>query len=164
MTNDRFTAFQGVRRIAGGSREALTRDLAPLGPHPEGLLVFSDDSGHQTDLDLTGTTPSPRGRPRLGVKAREVTLLPRHWDWLARQRGGASAALRRLVEAAMREEVAGRNPDAAYRFLSAIAGDLPGFEAAIRALYAGDAAGFAAAMAGWPGDIRDHALWLARIA
>ncbi|TYB81426.1 DUF2239 family protein [Maritimibacter fusiformis] len=161
MTTDRFTAFQGSKRIAQGSREALARELSPLGPHPEGLLVFSDDSGSQTDLDLTGTAPAPRGRPRLGVKAREVTLLPRHWDWLARQRGGASPALRRLVEEAMRADRDGPTPDAAYRFLSAIAGDLPGFEAAIRALYAGDADGFAAAMDGWPGDIRDHALTLA---
>lgn len=165
ITNDTFTAFQGSKRIAQGNREALTRTLAPLGPHPEGLLVFSDDSGSQTDFDLTGNAPAhgtaPRGRPKLGVKAREVTLLPRHWDWLARQRGGASAALRRLVEEAMRDDTAGGNPDAAYRFLSAIAGDMPGFEAAIRALYAGDPDGFAAAMEAWPGDIRGHALKLA---
>jgi hypothetical protein len=159
-----FTAFQGEKRIEQGSREALERELSPLGPHPEGLLVFSDDSGSQTDLDLSGTAPAPRGRPKLGVTAKEVTLLPRHWDWLGRQRGGASASLRRLVEDAMRTSTGGQNPDAAYRFMSAIAGNLPGFEAAIRALYAGDATGFTVAMIDWPEDIRSHALALARLA
>lgn len=159
-----FTAFQGEKRIARGNREALARELSPLGPHPEGLLVFSDDSGSQTDLDLSGTDPAPRGRPRLGVTAKEVTLLPRHWDWLGRQRGGASASLRRLVEDAMRASTGDQNPDAAYRFMSAIAGNLPGFEAAIRALYAGDATGFTVAMIDWPEDIRSHALELARLA
>src|SRR5262245_35394061 len=33
-------------------------------------------------------TGKGRGRPKLGVIAREVTLLPRHWDWLATQPGG----------------------------------------------------------------------------
>lgn len=164
MPTDSFTAFQGDKRIAQGSREALERELSPLGPHPEGLLVFSDDSGSQTDLDLSGTAPAPRGRPKLGVTSKEVTLLPRHWDWLGRQRGGASASLRRLVEEAMRADAGGRNPDAAYRFMSAIAGNLPGFEAAIRALYAGDATGFTVAMIDWPEDIRSHALALARLA
>jgi uncharacterized protein len=164
MTDEIFTAFRGPHRLAQGTRAALSAELAPLGPHPEGLLVFSDRTGRQTDLDLTGLDARPRGRPKLGVKAREVTLLPRHWDWLARQRGGASASLRRLIEAA----IAGEDPreagtDAAYRFLTAIAGDLPGYEAAIRALYAGDSAGFAAALAPWPGDIANHALGLARL-
>jgi hypothetical protein len=99
------------------------------------------------------------------VTAREVTLLPRHWEWLAAQPGGASVALRKLVEAARRES---EGPDrrraareAAYRFASALAGDRPGFEAMSRALFAGDAAGFAARIADWPTDIRDHLRTLA---
>lgn len=114
-------------------------------------------------------TPSRgRGRPKLGVVAREVTLLPRHWDWLAAQSGGASQALRRLVDEARRAD-GGKSrrktaAEAAYRFLSALAGDLPGYEEALRALFAGDDAAFAAHMADWPPDLRDHALKLARIA
>lgn len=174
MATETFTAFLGPRRIAQGSRGALEAELAPLGAHPEGLLVFSDTTGRETDLNLTGATPRTpvgfrpsgarkRGRPRLGVTAREVTLLPRHWEWLARQRGGASAALRRLVEAQMAGEKDAPAPEAAYAFLAAIAGNLPGFEAASRALFAGDRAGFTHAMDGWPEDIRTHALELARL-
>lgn len=173
MSSEYFTAFLGDRIEARGTRAALEAALAPLGAHPDGLLVFSDATGTQIDLNLTGapveTRPpkglrpgGPRrpGRPKLGVKSREVTLLPRHWDWLARQRGGASATLRRLVDEAA--AASGKeNPDAGYRFLNAIAGDRPGFEEAIRALYARNAAGFAAAMAGWPADIRAHAQRLA---
>lgn len=176
MTDETFTAFRGADRLAQGSRAALEAALAPLGTHPEGILVFSDLTGRETDLNLSGrpadTAPNPpraaRGRPKLGVRAREVTLLPRHWDWLATQRGGASAALRRLVDEARQRETTRSGPDPqapdrAYRFLSAIAGDLPGFEAAIRALYANDPAGFDTASAGWPGDIAAHARHLARI-
>ncbi len=102
-----------------------------------------------------------RGRPRLGVMAREVTLMPRHWDWLGSQPGGASAALRRLVDEARRSD-GGRTHrrvarDAAYRFMSVMAGDLPGFEEASRALFADDRNRFAELAAGWPADIRCHA-------
>ncbi len=110
--------------------------------------------------------PRGRGRPKLGVVSREVTLLPRHWDWLAAQPGGASVALRKLVEDARRTHAAAdRHRDAqarAYHFMSAIAGDLPGFEEAARALYANDLARVAELIAGWPDDVRDHALALAR--
>ncbi|MEO0363522.1 MAG: DUF2239 family protein, partial [Pseudomonadota bacterium] len=111
--------------------------------------------------------PEPRraGRPKLGVVAREVTLLPRHWDWLKEQRGGASAALRRLVEAAIRnpgpEERARRAQAAADKFMSVMLGDQPGYEEAARALYAGDGAAFGATVFGWPKDLRDHAARLA---
>ncbi|HBZ42705.1 MAG TPA: DUF2239 domain-containing protein [Maritimibacter sp.] len=165
MTDEILTAFQNHARLASGTRTELERTLAPLGPHPEGLLVFSDTTGAQTDLNLTDhdVPPPRRGRPKLGVKAREITLLPRHWEWLAGQRGGASAALRRLVDDAMRAapEDDPRGPDRAYRFLSAIAGDLPGYEAALRALYANDPDETRAAMRNWPDDIRTHALVLA---
>jgi hypothetical protein len=87
-----------------------------------------------------------------------VTLLPRHWDWLARQPGGASVALRKLVEAAMRdpkaERIAAR--DAAYRFASAMGGNAAGFEEAMRALYAGKRKKFRRQIEGWPPDVREH--------
>ncbi len=161
------TAFLGTRLLASGSLEAvaLAAGAAPAGA----LLVFDDATGRVIDLDLRGSEaevlarlapPAARGRPRLGVVAREVTLLPRHWDWLNAQPGGASVALRRLVEAASRATGTGAR-DAAYRFATAMAGDAPGYEAAIRALYAGDGAGFAAASEAWPADLRDHARRLA---
>lgn len=178
MKNETYTAFIGPTRVAQGREAELAAALAALnqGPHPEGLLVFSDASGQQVDLNLSGRAAQDRppkgfrpggarrpGRPKLGVKAREITLLPRHWDWLASQRGGASAALRRLVETAMRAPPPAptRGRDAAYPFLTAIAGDRPGYEAAIRALFADDREGFAAAMRGWPEDIFAHAWALA---
>ena len=160
----------------------------------EAILTFDDASGAVIDLDLRGTTAEiitrlaeqdvaaaqtarpvrleesvaqekKRGRPKLGVIAREVTLLPRHWEWLAAQRGGASQALRRLVDEARRadggqtaEKVA---RERTYRFLSALAGDLPGFEEANRALFSGNGDAFTNSMAEWPSDVRDHAILLA---
>jgi hypothetical protein len=106
-----------------------------------------------------------RGRPKLGVIAREVTLLPRHWDWLGTQPGGASVALRKLVEAARRNsgdrDRRRAAQESAYRFMSTIAGDLPGFEEAARSLFADDRRGFADLVAAWPVDVRDHATKLA---
>ncbi|SIO03283.1 DUF2239 family protein [Vannielia litorea] len=159
-----FTAFEGSRRVAAGSRAELTERLIAAGYRPGApLLVFSDLTGQETDLDLTGrqmpAVPRGRGRPKLGVRAKEITLLPRHWDWLARQRGGASATIRRLIDTAMKAPDTGARRDAAFRFCNAIAGDLPGFEEAMRALYAGK--GFADAVAHWPRDIRAHAVRLA---
>jgi len=113
----------------------------------------------------SGGEAAGRGRPKLGVVAREVTLLPRHWDWLAAQSGGASAALRRLVEEARRSSGAEHDvrnaQEAAYRFMSAIAGDLPGFEEATRALFADDRVRFKKQTVDWPGDVRDYAAKLA---
>ena len=185
MTADRptkFTAFAGTRLIARGALAEVA--LAVKRASADGALTFADDSGSVVDLDLRGgdaevaaryaapetpggeTPPGRgRGRPRLGVVAREVTLLPRHWQWLGAQRGGASQALRRLIDEARRSE-GGRGAvrlaqERAYRFLSALAGDLPGFEDATRALFAGDLDAFAARMADWPEDVREHALRLA---
>jgi hypothetical protein len=163
-----FVAFEGSRRLASGARldvaRALKRAEADGAP---ALLAFDLDTGAEVDFDLRGTeaeiaerygeSERGRGRPKLGVVAREVTLLPRHWDWLAEQRGGASAALRRLVDAARQADQgateAARAKAAAYRFLSAMAGDLPQFEEAARALFAGDLVALQARMAGWPRDI-----------
>ncbi len=170
------TAFAGPRRIARGPLADVA--LAVAGADPAApLLVFDDATGRVIDLDLRGgpegiaaryavvEAPRGRGRPRLGVVAREVTLLPRHWDWLNDQPGGASQALRRLVDDARRAD-AGRTRrraahEAAYRFLSAMAGDLPGFEEASRALFADDPDRFAAQAASWPADIREHGAGLA---
>jgi uncharacterized protein len=105
--------------------------------------------------------PRTPGRPRLGVVAREVTLLPRHWEWLNEQPGGASVTLRKLVEEA-RRSTAGevrvrRAREACYRFMNTVAGNEPGYEEALRALYADDRARFATCTEGWPADVRDHA-------
>jgi len=180
----RYTAFAGPRMILQGRLAdvaiAVKAELAK--GSPDAILTFDDASGRVIDLDLRGDdaeiikrmkqhepvspTPRGRGRPRLGVTAREVTLLPRQWEWLAAQPGGASQALRRLVDQARRadggQSEARAARDRAYRFLSVIAGDMPGFEDAARALFAGDLALFAARIAPWPADIGRHALALAR--
>ncbi len=187
--SETYTAFEGQRRLAQGSLADIAlavqhAEKAPAAP----ILVFADATGKAIDLDTRGSAaevaaryaPAPasgpeaaelrgRGRPKLGVVPREVTLLPRHWDWLAEQQGGASVALRRLIDEARRREDGWAEAkrarrlaqDAAYHFMSAMAGDLPGFEEAIRALYADDRKSVAARVANWPGDIRDHALRLA---
>jgi len=159
------TVFYKDEVIARGSPadfSAKLRDLEPLARSSD-LLAFDDESGRQVDLDLHAEPEArPRGRPSLGVRAREVTLLPRHWDWLAGQPGGASTTLRKLVEAAMRQGRSEREcRDASYRFLTVMAGDRPGYEEAIRALYAGDRDGFETHGAHWPLAVRDHARALA---
>jgi hypothetical protein len=148
---------------------------------PEGHpLVFSDATGQSSDLDLRGgedavaarytvvaptEAPRGRGRPKLGVVAREVTLLPEHWDWLAAQTGGASVALRKLVHEARRNggdrDRTRQARDRAYHAMSTRAGDLAGFEEASRALFAGDYERLAAQMAAWPEDVRAYVLQLA---
>lgn len=156
-----LTAFLKNEFVARGTAEELVaklRDLQPL-ERTSDLLVFDDETGKQIDLDLRpqGSPKRARGRPPLGVESKEVTLLPRHWDWLSRQRGGASATLRKLVEEALRR---GRTPrecqDAAYCFLSVMAGNLPKFEDAVRELYLGNKVGYDHFTFGWPGAVRDH--------
>lgn len=158
------TAFSGDLWIASGTSEEVRATLRAIGTGAEvgALLVFDDETGRQIDLDMRATEPArPRGRPKLGVVASEVTLLPRHWEWLKAQRGGASVTLRRLVDEAAKKTPglsdARKARDATYHFLSAIAGDKPGYEEAIRALYAGDRERFAALIADWPVGVRDHA-------
>ncbi len=170
-----YVAFAGPRQIAAGHldevlpvlKRRFDADRADL------PLVFEVETGRQVDFDLRGTlddvlvraTPPRRtgpGRPRLGVSGREVTLLPRHWQWLDAQPGGASAALRRLVDAAARAapdaQAARARRDALVRVLSALAGDRPRYEDATRALYRGELDQFAELIAGWPKDIRAFAL------
>ena len=158
-------AFEGDCRIGDGDAATLCNlfraRLAARADPAQGprLAVFDAETGRPVDLDLREAPAAPaRGRPRLGVTAREVTLLPRHWDWLATQPGGASAALRRLVETARRvqdgADRARQGREAAYRILTDLAGDRRGYEEAMRALFAGDAAGFDRHTGGWPDNIR----------
>jgi len=163
-----LTVFLKNEIVARGPAEQVVETMRALQPlaRSSDLLAFDDETGRQVDLDVRPAQEQPpapkRGRPSLGVEAKEVTLLPRHWDWLARQRGGASATLRRLVEEALRQ---GRTDqerrDAAYRFLSVMAGDLPKFEDAVRELYAGNPVGYDHFTHGWPPAIRDHGRHLA---
>jgi hypothetical protein len=151
-----YTVFRDNRRLGGGPLSAA----AALALQNPGALIFGPD-GRLVDIDPTQPPPSDAkgpGRPKLGVTAREVTLLPRHWDWLAAQPGGASVALRKLVEAASRDPKTERNAarDAAYRFASAIGGNEAGFEEAMRALYAGKRKKFHRELESWPPDVRAH--------
>jgi hypothetical protein len=160
-----YTAFSGELWIATGDEDEVRAALRAMGADAQNLLLFDDATGRQIDLDLREPAQRGRGRPKMGVQAREVTLLPRHWEWLAAQPGGASSTLRRLVEQARKASEGQVTPraamDAAYHFLTVMAGDRPGYEAAIRALYAKDRAAFEAETAGWPAAIRDHGLALA---
>jgi hypothetical protein len=178
--------FAGSDCIASGGMEhakRVARKAATRGHH-EPILAFDAMTGDQIDLDLRPTAgeiaqgPAGKvaiepaaeeirgpGRPKLGVVAREVTLLPRHWNWLLSQPGGASVALRKLVEHATRAN-AGKDrirasQNAAYRFMSVMAGNRVGFENAARALFAGDAPTFRKLLDRWPEDIRDQAKKLA---
>jgi len=168
-------AFAGTRRIAGGALAEVALAVRGLSDAP--VLVFDDATGRVIDLDLSGSAAEVAaryasaedargpGRPKLGVVAREVTLLPRQWEWLAGQPGGASAALRRLVDAARKQNEAADQAriarERAYRFLHALGGDFAGFEALSRALFAGDGAGFETGLADWPPDVAAHARRLA---
>ena len=187
-----FTAFMGERRLAAGplAEVALAVMNASRKPAVPPIIIFDDATGRPIDLDLRGSereivarlpqpAPDPetatdgtaaaeprgRGRPKLGVVAREVTLLPRHWEWLGAQPGGASVALRKLVDEARRAngdaDRARVARDAAYHFMTVMAGNLAGFEEASRALFADDRRRFVGLVAGWPDDIRDHVVKLA---
>jgi len=177
-----FTAFLGSKRIASGPLEqvALAAKKAVDRGAKQPLFIYNDSTGHAIDIDSRGSDaellarlarPAPparprgRGRPKLGVIAREVTLLPRHWQWLGSQPGGASVAMRKLVEAARRtnQEVDQRRQkqEAAYHFMSAMAGNLENFEEASRALFANDRERFGQLVDTWPADIRAHAFKLA---
>jgi hypothetical protein len=145
-----------------GSDDAIRSRLA----EPSTSATSGSTATAEVDAsDGAAGEPRGRGRPKLGVVAREVTLLPRHWDWLASQPGGASVALRKLVEDArrtrQREDAQRQAQSSAYHFMSAIAGDMPGFEEATRALFAGERARMTALVDAWPVDVRDHALKLA---
>jgi hypothetical protein len=187
--NVAYIAFEGQRRIGSGNlRDVACAARAALERRNDAsILVFDGKTSAVVDIDLRGsvddvlarippaetpaagddTAVAPRGpgRPKLGVVAREVTLLPRHWDWLAQQKGGASVAIRKLVDEARWANEDGDRArlaqEAAYRFMSTMAGDRPHYEEAIRALFANDRDRFEKLIAEWPADIRDHAASLA---
>lgn len=187
-----YTSFMGHRRIASGPMLvnvlAVKKVLESRVTDP--VLIFDDVTGRFVDVNTQGTdeelaqryapvdvseaeveqieeeAPRGRGRPKLGVVPREVTLLPRHWDWLATQPGGASVALRKLVEEARRASAAKdqrrQAQERTYNFMTALGGDLPGFEEAMRALFADELERFKSLLAAWPDDVREHAIELAQ--
>jgi hypothetical protein len=189
------TAFARAKRIASGDLRKVAVKAKSVWDRDKWaqVLIFDDASSHLIEVDFRGTandvvrritehapaamraseppklesdTRGP-GRPKLGVVAREVTLLPRHWEWLASQPGGASVALRKLVEQARTanrgKDILRRAQEAAYRFLSAMAGNETGFEEAIRALFAGNQERFGECVQAWPKDVRNHANKLAAV-
>jgi hypothetical protein len=186
-----YIAFEGDRCIASGDLRSVVRAARQaLDRRKEASIqLFDGASSAPVEIDFRGTVadvlarlpetagapaaiedsaqapPRGPGRPKLGVVAREVTLLPRHWEWLAQQRGGASVALRRLVDEARRankdQDRTRQAQEAAYRFIAAMAENKPHVEEVARALFAGDAAQFEAWTASWPADVRDHARRLA---
>ncbi|MES5484591.1 DUF2239 family protein [Bradyrhizobium sp. INPA03-11B] len=188
--NPAYVAFENEHRIAAGDLPEVARTAKQLLDQRKdaAILVFNGRTSALVDIDFRGSVddvlarlPKPArpldeepavpaaprgpGRPKLGVVAREITLLPRHWDWLAQQKGGASVAIRKLVDEARRssgdKDRTRAAQDAAYRFMTTMAGNRPHYEEAIRALFAHDRRRFAALIADWPADIRDHAIALA---
>ena len=188
------TAFKDNQRVAAGNLLQVASKVKEIIEQDElaSILIFDDVTSELVELDFRGTVREvlerlekstaimepakalsdadvrPQrgpGRPKLGVVAREVTLLPRHWDWLNSQSGGASVALRKLVEEARRvnsdKDKVRQAKEVTYRFMSAMAGNFPGFEEATRALFADDAGRFNNLVAAWPVDIRDHVRKLA---
>ena len=185
-----YIAFEGDRCIASGDlREVARSARQALGRQPHAsILIFNGKTSALVDVDFRGSVddvlariPPPEapaadediavaaprgpGRPKLGVVAREITLLPRHWDWLAQQKGGASVVIRRLVDEARRSGDGANRirlaQEAAYRFMSTMAGNRPHYEEAIRALFANAAPRFEKLIAEWPADVRDHVARLA---
>lgn len=181
-------AFSGHKLLAQGPLSVVALQIKPHIDEAYGdpVLIFEDATSQPVEVDFRGnpedliarlslTTPEPQGeifsttdldtrrgpgRPKLGVVAREVTLLPRHWDWLNGQPGGASVALRKLVEEA-RKTHADRDQkrqsiDALHRFLHAVAGNLSDFEEVNRAFYAGDYDRMRSLMLTWPAAVREH--------
>lgn len=175
---DTYTAFVDQQRIAAGTFTNIAKAVkAAFDAGTPHLLVFNDGTGQVLEFDFRGSLqdvlqrfrlleeasgetskPAARGRPKLGVTPREVTLLPSHWDWLATQPGGASAALRRLVDKARRsgDDKHRQAQEAARRVMLALAGDLPDFEEATRAFYANDFSRFEQLSATWPADVGEY--------
>lgn len=189
-----YTAFANSKYLASGNLDQVAlkaKELIDADPHAT-LLIFDDATSHTAEVDFRGTAddvlkrlakmagketssteatkvdqaaPRGPGRPKLGVVSREVTLLPRHWEWLSKQPGGASVALRKLVEEAKRagkgQEQVKQSQESCFRFMSVMAGNRPNFEDAARALFAKDRSRFSELIENWPIDIRDHAKKLA---
>lgn len=190
-THAHYTAFANSKYLASGNLDQVAlkvKEFIDADPHAT-LLIFDDATSHTAEVDFRGTVddvlkrlskmagketsgteateaaPRGPGRPKLGVVSREVTLLPRHWEWLNTQPGGASVALRKLVEEAKRtgkgKEQIKQSQESCFRFMSVMAGNRPHFEEAARALFANDRGRFSELIESWPIDIRDHAKKLA---
>lgn len=178
ITAESYTAFAGPHRIATGPLIEVVAGAKAAIDRGDAVLIFANATSQQVEIDFRGTEAdvmerlSARsdgasrraGRPKLGVIGREVTLLPRHWDWLAQQPGGASVTLRRLIDAERKasgfKDLARSCAETTYRFMHAVAGDFPHFEEASRALFADDRDSFVRLTEEWPADVRDHARWL----
>lgn len=181
IQNLTYTAFEGFQMLAQGRLDevALKVKRRLKDDSTAQILIFSDSTGKEMDLDLSGSekeiisrlkvfisadevsSPSAGpGRPKLGVVAREVSLLPRHWEWLSTQSGGASATLRRLVDEARKKSLSKesikQSQEKAYKLMSALAGNLPDYEEALRALYRRDDHGFQRLIANWPPDLKAY--------
>lgn len=183
-----YTAFDGFKRISHGDIETVALDVRKVlkKDSTKSILIFSDSTGRQIDLNLSGyesevlerlkvfaappvsTHIGGAGRPKLGVVSREISLLPQHWEWLSNQEGGASGVIRRLIDAKMNtsllsvKEKTKQVQEVVYKFLNAVAGNLPNFEDVVRYLYRKDRKKFAELMSDWPEDVSKHALFLAK--
>lgn len=182
-----YTAFEGHKNLATGRLDEVALKVKrrlKLNPTAS-IQIFSDATGKEMDLDLRGSeaeimerlkvfvssdgsesaAPTGPGRPKLGVVAREVSLLPRHWEWLATQSGGASGALRRLIEEARKnptaKELSRDAQERTHKFMTAIAGDFPNYEESLRALYGKDKKTFQNLIRDWPKDVQEHSKKLA---
>lgn len=180
-----YTAFEGFQKLISADLEKvlLTVKRRLKANRDSSVLIFSDSTGKQMDFDLSGTDadvtdrhkiytmktapPQPTvGRPKLGVVPREISLLPSHWEWLNNQTGGASPTIRQLIDEKIKSSSTDRlkvktSQEVTYKFLSALAGDLPNFEEAVRYLYRSDRKKFLEQVSGWHKDVVDHALRLA---
>ncbi len=181
-----YTAFEENKLIFRGALEDIVvkikRRIGKI--ENSSILVFSDSTGKSMDFNFQGTEKDVLkrleiftseegpignfgpGRPKLGVISREISLLPRHWEWLATQSGGASSTLRKLVDEAKKKEVGTftvkQAQERVYKFMSVMAGDLKGYEEALRALYKKDEKKFLAQTEEWPRDVRNHSIELAK--
>jgi uncharacterized protein len=183
---ENYTAFEGTTRLYRGTfQEVVLKVKERLGrAENSSVLIFSNNTGKTMDFNFQGnmkdtlkrlekfvSTQEPRpisgpGRPKLGVISREVSLLPRHWEWLASQPSGASATIRKLIEEAKKKSST-RNSvkhvqECVYRFMSVIVGDMKGYEEALRALYKADRKNFLLHIQDWPTDVRTHVIEMAK--
>ncbi len=179
-----FSAFDGHQLLFKGAfSEVVLKIKKRIGKDSNSsILIFSDATGKTMDFNFQGTEKDilkrlevfvteksqpleGPGRPRLGVVSREISLLPRHWEWLASQPGGASATLRKFVDAEMRKSSDGPSvqqaQERAYKFMNVMAGDLEGYEDALRALYRKDKKQFTASIKNWAPDVKTYVVELA---
>jgi uncharacterized protein len=180
------TAFHGDRIVASGTLELVVSQVKEVIDECElsQTLIFKDATGEQIEIDFRGSIADVRkrlavhpdaegslpnrnsekhrrvGRPKLGVVAGEVTLLPRHWEWLKSQPGGASVTLRKIIDEARhiheKQDEVRKAQETTYRFMAVMAGNKPHYEEALRALYAGDSLRFYELINNWTEDIRNH--------